>query len=52
MVLPGVLKDNLGFPSVPKLNLISEEGSVWRGVVLVDGKEKTRRGEDFLVPKL
>ena len=48
---PIELKDILDELSDPKLKVISEE-STWLGALLVEGKEKTRAGDDLFESKL
>ena len=48
---PIELKDILDELSDPKLKVISE-ASTWLRALLVEGKEKTRAGDDLFEPKL
>ena len=50
--LPIELKDNLVVFSDPNLNFRSEDALSGIEALLVEGKEKTRAGSDFLEPKL
>lgn len=50
--LPIELKDNLVVFSDPNLNFRSEDALSGIEELLVEGKEKTRAGSDFLEPKL
>jgi len=50
--LPTELKDTLLCLSDPNLNLISEPSTSLLDVSLVEGKENTSRGVDFLEPKV
>lgn len=49
---PKELKDSLVFFSDPILNFRSEASCVEALLVLVDGNEKMRPGDDFFVPKV